>query len=340
MLMLLFSGCIFVSCLYIVEFFLRWSDPRTRLHPGGMYGHINGQNYTWGKPVFYNKYKFREKDFETPKPVETWRIMVLGDSLTFGAGLSYDERYSYLLQQCLNKKGGQKKVEILNFGVPGASTSRERNILKEYLNVVQPDLILVGFCFNDPQPREMDYSPELESFEKKYLPLMESIYQFLLRFHLPQTGKLIKRSIYGVAQKMNVIPTWQEALGRAYVESSPEWKEFQTALRDIKQLSDDRGLPAPIFAVMNQGTRAGRPIDYNRPDANLKLFLTWFHQAEKAAADSGLITVQFEKEIARELHGEVLSVNSVDLHPSSRLNRLYAEKLCAVIERYVDNPAR
>ncbi len=75
-----------------------------RLHrDGGGY-----TRYTWGHVVVNNRHGFRERDFVVPKPQGVFRIMVLGDSLTWGQGLGVKERYTnlpeYSLRQSLPAK--------------------------------------------------------------------------------------------------------------------------------------------------------------------------------------------------------------------------------------------
>ena len=103
--------------------------------------------------------------------------------------------------------------------------------------------------------------------------------------------------------------------------------KFVEALRGIRQLSDARGLPAPIFAVLNQGTATDRPTDYNRPDEELSLYLRWYRQAEVAAREAGFVTYNHAGEIAAELSDVSLAVNVLDGHPSAALNDLYGRKL-------------
>ncbi len=96
-------------------------------------------------------------------------------------------------------------------------------------------------------------------------------------------------------------------------------------------MSDEMKLPAPIFAVLNQGTYTDRPTDYSNPDEELKIFLQWYHQAEEAASKAGFKAYNHEKEIISQLSNEILAVNIVDGHPSKGLNQIYAKKLFDVI---------
>ena len=42
---------------------------------------------TYGKPVSHNAEGFRDRAYAIPKPPGTYRILVLGDSFTWGVGL-------------------------------------------------------------------------------------------------------------------------------------------------------------------------------------------------------------------------------------------------------------
>jgi lysophospholipase L1-like esterase len=70
------------------------------------------------KPVHINDHGTRGPDFIVPKPPNTIRILSLGDSRTFGWGLSDNETYSALLQDRLQKTlGDSRKIEVINAGV-------------------------------------------------------------------------------------------------------------------------------------------------------------------------------------------------------------------------------
>ena len=56
------------------------------------------------------------------KPPGTFRILVLGDSVTFGHGTLYDTSYPYLLEQQLREWRPDVNWEVWNLGVPGYNT--------------------------------------------------------------------------------------------------------------------------------------------------------------------------------------------------------------------------
>jgi hypothetical protein len=144
---------------------------------------------------------------------------------------------------------------------------------------------------------------------------------------LPHISKLFNQAFYKSAEIFGLIPASNSALQRTYEPSSSEWQEFIQALKDIKNTSVELNLSPPIFAILNQGTYTDKPTDYSNPDEELKQFLKWYHQAEKAAEDIGFNAYNHEYELAHQLKDESLAVNILDGHPSANVNRIYGEKL-------------
>lgn len=72
------------------------------------------------------------------------RLLVLGDSTTFGLGVDEDETYGSHLERMLQAHLN-RPVEVLNLGVPGYATAQERLLLQRYYRELKPDLVIVGF---------------------------------------------------------------------------------------------------------------------------------------------------------------------------------------------------
>ena len=318
-------------------------------------GWIGNELYTWGHLVKNNRYGFRERNFDSPKPAGIYRIMVLGDSLTWGAGLAPEERYTAIAEHLLNETFNDRKFEILNFGISGGPTISERDILQKYKDIVDPDLIVVGFCLNDPQPRPQDYSVERENLEKSaYGHFVAQMQAFLRDIGLPYLAKRLNVAFYNLAMKAGTIPDWQTALQRTYEPLSDEWVAFVQALREIKNISDELHLSRPIFVILNQGNHSS---EYDNLEGrhqgdssyavgqelagHIEQYLAWYHQAEKAAEDVGFLTYNHEYEIPRQIDNESLWVNKLDGHPSASLHRVYGKKLYRkVIEVIASTPTR
>ncbi len=284
---------------------------------------------TWGHEVQNNSLGFREREFARGQSSDSYRIMVLGDSLTWGAGLSPSERYTNLLERSLSA-ATSRSVEVLNFGIEGGPTTVEADIFEFYHEMVQPDLVVLGFCLNDPQPKGQDYSRERDILLKNFSVIVNFI-DGLAKIGLSNTASRSRKAFFRLAELFGTVPTWFVALDRVYEKSSSEWINFQAALRRIKTLSDQLGLPAPIFAILNQGESTISASTYGNPSPTLSIFLRWYHQAEEAARELGYTTVNFEDLLSSKLRNEILAINEVDGHPSAAVNKIYAERLHEII---------
>jgi len=305
---LMLVGGSLIAAFSITEAVLRWQASRL---PPNDYCTV-----TWGYPVVNNHLGFREREFDIPKSPDCFRIMVLGDSLTWGAGLPVEKRYTDLLQRRLAPQVRPARIEVLNFALPGASTSDQCELLRRHLHTVQPDLVVLGFCVNDPQPKSENYAVELE----RYRRLFDAI-QWLARFGLRRTAGLLHSKTDQLLRNLGRVPQWQEALDRVYDPQSEEWQRFERALAEIHLLCTGGGLPPPVFVPLLQGSG-----DFNQPDAHLANVLRWCRQAEKAAQRIGFVTVSLESAFRSEGYQD-RCVNPWDGHPSARCNEIYAEVL-------------
>ena len=98
-----------------------------------------------------NKAGFLDREYSIEKPPNTMRIVVLGDSITEGAGVDQDERFSELFEQKLFSTDSlmRRGIEVLNFGVVETGTVREYLILKHKALLYNPDAVVLVFYIND-----------------------------------------------------------------------------------------------------------------------------------------------------------------------------------------------
>jgi len=276
---------------------------------------------TWGHQVVNNTIGFRERDFKTPKPQDIYRIMVIGDSLTWGAGLPVEKRYTNLMESDLQARFPGLKIEVLNFGLSGGPTVRERNLLKRYIGMVHPDAVVIGFCINDPQPRPQYHCVELESYE----PFRRTLTGTLHDVGLHRLAGAFDLRSYQVLCNIGLVPQWPEALDRSYQAESKNWREFVVALEDIRKLCDIHLMPAPVFVPLLQGNG-----DFNQPNEQLAHIVRWCRQAEQAAAVAGHRTVNLEADFRAQ--GDMNRwVNQWDGHPNAQCNQVYAKRLAEVL---------
>jgi hypothetical protein len=83
------------------------------------------------------------REYTYEKPAGVTRIVVLGDSFTFGEDVGDDETYSHRLEEML------PGVEVLNLGVHGYGHDQMLVYLREEGLKYRPDVVLLGFLSDD-----------------------------------------------------------------------------------------------------------------------------------------------------------------------------------------------
>ncbi len=81
-----------------------------------------------------------------------YRIVVVGDSMTFGWGVESDESYPRVAETLLREKYGITNVEVINMGKPGANPNEYLRFIRQYASQFNPDLIVLGFLIGNDCP--------------------------------------------------------------------------------------------------------------------------------------------------------------------------------------------
>ena len=87
----------------------------------------------------------RDYEYEIPKPSNTIRILVLGDSITYGHSLPQASIFPKQLEELLRTDSDGIRYEVMNFGVSGSSTGQELVLYREVVAAFQPDIVLGCF---------------------------------------------------------------------------------------------------------------------------------------------------------------------------------------------------
>jgi lysophospholipase L1-like esterase len=92
---------------------------------------------------------FRDaKPHPTPKPTGTRRVLLLGDSFTFGQGVNYEDAWPVVAEREFERRiPGQ--VDLVKAGVQGADTRSELILLRRHARRLHVDVIVLGFLIND-----------------------------------------------------------------------------------------------------------------------------------------------------------------------------------------------
>ena len=113
------------------------------------YRHPESVSYLLGKNrVEINSHGLRDGEIPYAKDAEEKRILVLGDSVTFGWGTSQGESFSDQMEVLLGERTGTG-WQVINAGVNGYNTEQEAAFLRIEGMRYAPDYVLLIYVSND-----------------------------------------------------------------------------------------------------------------------------------------------------------------------------------------------
>lgn len=185
--------------------------------------------------VTYNERGLRDRPI-LPKEKNEYRILALGDSVTFGWGVDQDKTFAARLESLLPGRLHQP-VRVINSGVGGYNTVQEVTYFKQDGIALQPDLVLLTYVQNDVDELNPAWNPwTADSSGEK------SIRERLNRM----VGRLW---LYRLAHH-----AYNYALPKAKAEpatASPQhgtgWRQSMAALRELVALCEQRHIPLIVF---------------------------------------------------------------------------------------------
>ena len=124
----------------------------------------NYKGWWQDQPVQTNNFRMRDnRDYKVEKEANTFRILLLGDSVTFGDGNRLEETWSYQLENMLKSWEPNVDWQVWNGGVPGYDAVTELRTLKAIGPIYNPDLVIIGTFENDVISRDFNYRENAEA---------------------------------------------------------------------------------------------------------------------------------------------------------------------------------
>jgi hypothetical protein len=156
----------------------------------GRQRHPGGYDFTYSN----NSLGFRGSREYGPKPAGTRRILLLGDSFTYGLGVDDDQTFAAELERELGKR--YLPAEVINAGNPGRGTDYELKLFQTVGAGLKPEVTVLCFFSNDFQDNARGEYYDVEVGGGLRIKPLEgnrgSIKTFLL--HLPGYNWLISWS--------------------------------------------------------------------------------------------------------------------------------------------------
>ena len=101
-----------------------------------------------GSLVSTNSFGHRDREIPVEKPPRGFRVLAIGDSVTFGHGVRAEQTWPEALERQLAARFPELRVEVVNTAVPGNSPFQEYHDLRRAL-VFEPDAVVIQFVLND-----------------------------------------------------------------------------------------------------------------------------------------------------------------------------------------------
>lgn len=146
LLRLAFMTGVTVLALLAAEYAARFAFRQAR--SSGNARDFVAQHGTAGPAIRSNNLNFRDRD--VPSKTDRYRIVVVGDSFTWGQGIDETERFSNVIEAQLGPR-----YEVFNFGRPGNNMPEHLDVLTEALGI-SPDFVLLQLYINDFETPAME----------------------------------------------------------------------------------------------------------------------------------------------------------------------------------------
>jgi len=259
----------------------------------------NRSAFLMGVPVSINSEGLRDREFSLEKPPGVYRVMMLGDSTTLGWGVRQEDTAAKLLERKLNEAlpPGFNHVEVINTGVGNYDTVQEVTYYETIGWKYHPDLVVLVFFINDPEPVPV---------EKKGFLIDRS---YLIAF--------ATNRIDGVMRHAGVRPDWKTYYASLYDDNRPGFQACKKAL--VSLAASTRSHNAKLLVALLPELHQINGDSYPFRPAHQKI-------KDVMAAENAPVLELID---GLKDHGpeETLWVTALDDHPNAKANNLISDQL-------------
>jgi lysophospholipase L1-like esterase len=263
----------------------------------------------------------------------TERILVLGDSFTFGVGLSEKETYVARLQQKIDSTFGPDQIVLLNAGIGGSGLAEQLAFLEDFGSDIAPRAVLVFVSIDDfsrAQRSPLYRLRDTDTFELdegtlpistlKELAVGSDAYNFAIQhFHIAQ---LMRRAAIGIIftgpANTGGVSSAAENNGSTTQVSTDQRRLARALFRRMKAWCDSHGAR---LAVINNGWR--------RYD--------WLPQLLEA---EGIPAFDATPQVQSVIRNDPSYIIPRDGHPNAKGAEVTAEAVWPFVERFVTGEPR
>jgi len=309
-------------CFLLLEGYLRVFKPSRNLTPGTFISDVNRRyklrphftGMTFGHPYTINSMGFRDYEYNLlVKGEDVYRVICVGDSFTFGVGLGLEDTYPKQLERLLQWKYPDKKLQVVNCGVPSYNTVREYEFIVHEALTYKPDLIIVGYVFNDSE-----YTVTFTSPRNKFINSLKDVMQrFRVYDFVIEKIHLMSYLIKGMA-----LPDPQyrvQGLKYAFSDEYIGWQKNKEAFGLLSVWSKEQNIPI-VYLIFPKLELLDKDYPY-----------LFFHEKVKHAL-LGEPYILDTYPVFRGKKAEELWVNPLDGHPNKEANALMVKAVADFLE--------
>jgi hypothetical protein len=302
--LLLFSILLFLAGAEGVVRLLGLAEPR----PSG-YAPVNTRRRGMAPT---NSRGYRDNERAVAKPPGVKRLLSLGDSFAWGAGIEFDDTYGQRLERHLGPRR-HETWEVVQLALPGMNTVDEASQLYEEGLAYDPDLVVVGYVLNDSEDTEAAEARRAREWAEEKREKREP--RFLERSAL---FRLVGSRPYATVENRRRIAGYRSM----YATSAPGWVAGRKALKLMGSLCTEKGIPLvvvifPLFA---------NPLDAGYP-------FTEIHARVSEAASAAGARVVDLRPAYEGLRWDLLVVDGAeDEHPNEIAHRIAADVILKALD--------
>jgi len=245
--------------------------------------------------VNINSDGLRDKEYPVKKE-DKYRIIFIGDSLTFGWGVEQEDTFQYLLEESLNN---QFPVEIINFGTGNYNTEQEVNLFFDKGLKYKPDKVVVFYFINDAE-----VTPEKSTFwflgYSEFISFYWSRINIMLNNYFPSTN-------------------FKEYYSALYNEDQEGWKRSKKAFLELKNICQKEGIQLQVVLLPELH------------DTKNQVFKDVYDKVSTFLSNNDIEYVNLADLFENQENEMDLWVNYDDAHP----NKLAHKKIAESIETFI-----
>ena len=186
-------------------------------------------------PYRTNSHGLRDRD-RPAKPPGTKRVLVIGDSYTWGYAVAEEEAYPQVAERLLAERG-RPDIEVVNGGIPDYNSRQERQLLAQLMPIYEPDAVFLAYVVNDAEPSTAMPVPPEES------------YRHSRSWFLTEVAERLNRRVF----RRRLLPSSKDGVSSSYLdgfeESSVKWRDSREAIREMRDLSATAGIPFTVLIL-------------------------------------------------------------------------------------------